>query len=307
MTTTITDTQITTPALVLTGSQSAAQVLASPPSAAGAPTFLTLSYQHISNAAGVQYGYPALDANAFVQVANLPVVPISKGGTGASTAAGALAALGLSEALVFAGTWNASTNSPMFVSGTGTAGYMYKVTTAGTTTLDGISSWNIGDIAVFSGITNTWNKIDGVSTEVISVVGQVGVVTASQILSALTAIGSAVTNAAQTFTKSQSATIQTITYSSTVTLDLTQGNDAQITLTGNVTFANPTSLTPGTTGVIDIIQDSTGGRTWTFGTSWRFGAAGTPSPSTAAGATDTLFYSVRSSSRIVCAIVNGTQ
>jgi len=61
--------------------------------------------------------------------------------------------------LNYQGTWNASTNSPALVSGTGTKGYMYKVSTAGTTTLDGCSVWSAGDMVVFDG--TTWDKIDG--------------------------------------------------------------------------------------------------------------------------------------------------
>ncbi len=78
-------------------------------------------------------------------------------------------------AVVYQGTWNASTNTPTLASGTGTKGQYYKVSTAGTTTLDGISSWNAGDTAIFDG--NTYDKIDGVANEVLSVAGFTGVVT----------------------------------------------------------------------------------------------------------------------------------
>lgn len=55
---------------------------------------------------------------------------------------------------------------------------MYKVSVAGTTTIDGISQWNAGDSIVFDG--TTWDKIDGLATEVISVAGRVGAVTLAQ-------------------------------------------------------------------------------------------------------------------------------
>jgi hypothetical protein len=58
----------------------------------------------------------------------------------------------------YAGTWNASTNSPTLTSGTGTKGYYYIVTTAGSTNLDGITDWKIGDWAIFNG--TTWDKVD---------------------------------------------------------------------------------------------------------------------------------------------------
>jgi len=69
--------------------------------------------------------------------------------------------------LNYQGTWNAATNSPALVSGVGTKGQYFKVSVAGTTTLDGISNWNIGDDAVFDGAH--WDKINGSATEVISV------------------------------------------------------------------------------------------------------------------------------------------
>lgn len=54
------------------------------------------------------------------------------------------------------GTWNASTNSPALASGTGTAGDVYRVATAGATTLDGVTPWAVGDFAIFDADTSTW-------------------------------------------------------------------------------------------------------------------------------------------------------
>jgi hypothetical protein len=58
----------------------------------------------------------------------------------------------------YQGTWNASTNSPALASGTGTKGYYYVVSVAGSTNLDGITDWKIGDWAIFNG--TTWDKVD---------------------------------------------------------------------------------------------------------------------------------------------------
>lgn len=62
-------------------------------------------------------------------------------------------------ALNYKGTWNASTNTPALASGVGTKGDYYVVSTAGTTTLDGISNWGIGDWAVFNG--SVWQRVEG--------------------------------------------------------------------------------------------------------------------------------------------------
>lgn len=97
-------------------------------------------------------------------------------------------------ALSYQGSWNANTNSPTLVSSTGTKGWYYKVGTAGTTTLDGISSWGVGDIVAFDG--TTWDKFDGQAVEVISVAGRTGVVTiASTDITDATTIGKSVLTA----------------------------------------------------------------------------------------------------------------
>lgn len=80
---------------------------------------------------------------------------------------------GISGSLNYQGTWNASTNTPTLASGVGVKGYYYVVSTAGTTNLDGITDWQIGDWAVFNG--TAWQKVDN-SDAVVSVNGQTGAV-----------------------------------------------------------------------------------------------------------------------------------
>ena len=89
-------------------------------------------------------------------------------------------------AVVYQGIWNAATNTPTLASGTGTKGSYYKVSVAGTTVIDGISQWNVGDTIIFDG--TTWDKIDGITNEVISVAGLYGTISAPALKSAL-AIG----------------------------------------------------------------------------------------------------------------------
>ena len=117
-------------------------------------------------------------------------LPIANGGTGATTDSGARTALGLGTAAVlnsgvaggvatldgsgtvptsqlpgavlgglnYQGTWNASTNVPTLASSVGSKGYYYVVSTAGSTNLNGITDWKIGDWAVYDG--STWQKVD---------------------------------------------------------------------------------------------------------------------------------------------------
>lgn len=67
------------------------------------------------------------------------------------------------NAPAYQGTWNANTNTPTLVSSVGTQGFYYVVSTTGTTTLNGVSNWNVGDWAIFSG--SVWQKIPGSQTE----------------------------------------------------------------------------------------------------------------------------------------------
>lgn len=94
-----------------------------------------------------------------------------------------LDALEALKALSYRGVWNASTNSPTLANGTGTQGYFYKVSVAGSTNIGGLSQWNVGDWIVYNGAT--WDRLEGDSSEVVSVVGLVGAVSAAQIKAAV--------------------------------------------------------------------------------------------------------------------------
>jgi hypothetical protein len=74
---------------------------------------------------------------------------------------------------IYQSVWNASTNSPTLTSGTGTKGYYYIVSVAGSINLDGITDWKVGDWAIFNG--TTWNKVDNTDA-VSSVNGYTGAV-----------------------------------------------------------------------------------------------------------------------------------
>lgn len=62
-------------------------------------------------------------------------------------------------ALNYQSAWNASTNSPAIpAAASGNKGWYYKVSTAGATSIDGITDWKVGDFLVSNGAT--WDKID---------------------------------------------------------------------------------------------------------------------------------------------------
>ena len=65
---------------------------------------------------------------------------------------------GLLGGVQYQGVWNANTNSPALVSSTGTKGYYYVVSVSGSTNIDGITDWKLGDWIIFDG--TIWNKVD---------------------------------------------------------------------------------------------------------------------------------------------------
>jgi hypothetical protein len=127
--------------------------------------------------AGIANGLATLNSGGTVPLTQLPAGVAN--GVATLDSSGKLATSQIPASLVgsvvYQGTWNASTNSPTLVSSTGTKGWYYKVATAGTTTIDGISTWSIGDWIIFDG--TVWEKVDGNAAEVLSVAGKTGAVT----------------------------------------------------------------------------------------------------------------------------------
>ena len=65
---------------------------------------------------------------------------------------------GLIGGSIFQSVWNASTNTPTLTSSVGTKGYYYIVDVSGTTNLNGITDWKVGDWAIYDG--TAWQKVD---------------------------------------------------------------------------------------------------------------------------------------------------
>lgn len=112
----------------------------------------------ITNGGGTsQY---VLDTLASLQTQINNLIPSQTGNAGKflTTNGSVLSWASVAGGLSYQGTWNASTNTPTLASGTGTNGYYYVVATAGSTNLDGITDWQIGDWLLFNG--TAWQKID---------------------------------------------------------------------------------------------------------------------------------------------------
>lgn len=145
------------------------------------------------------------------------------GGSGKLTAGQVPSAL--TGAIVYQGAWNATTNSPTIVSSVGVLGYYHVVSTAGTTTIDGISSWAIGDTIIFNG--SVWEKVPVDTAVVNSVAGLYGTVTGSALLGALS-LGTGV----------QTALAANVTGSGNIVLATSP------TITGEVLAAGTASVAP---------------------------------------------------------------
>jgi hypothetical protein len=102
---------------------------------------------------GAVNGVATLDGNAKIPISQIPDALIG--------------------AVVYQGTWNATTNTPTIVSSTGTKGHYYTVSVAGNTIIDGTGNWKIGDMIIFNG--TIWEKIDN-NHDVTSVNGKTGAV-----------------------------------------------------------------------------------------------------------------------------------
>jgi hypothetical protein len=157
---------------------------------------------------------------------------------GTTTSWASIAGGGLS----YQGTWNASTNSPSLSSGTGTNGYYYIVSVSGSTNLDGITDWVVGDWLLFNG--TVWQKIDQ-SNLVTSVNGQTGTVslttsnisegtnlyyTDARVRSAISA-GTGISYNSSTGVVTNSAPDQTVTLNGAGTVSIS-GTYPNFTITG---------------------------------------------------------------------------
>ena len=94
-----------------------------------------------------------------------------------------------------------------------------------------------------------------------------------------------------------------LTDGATITPNLAQTNNFVVTLGGNRTMANATSITAGQSGVIFVQQDETGSRTLAFGTGWRFPGNTAPTLTTTANAVDMIVYTAWTSSNLAAQAV----
>jgi hypothetical protein len=119
---------------------------------------LAESIKIITNGGGTSQSVIDTLASLQTQITNL--IPSQTGNSGKylTTNGTALSWASVAGGLTYQGTWNASTNTPTLASSVGTNGYYYIVATAGSTNLNGITDWQVGDWLLFNG--SVWQKID---------------------------------------------------------------------------------------------------------------------------------------------------
>jgi hypothetical protein len=150
---------------IIVSDQAANVVYAGPAAGAAAPTAFRALVNADLPASGVS-------ANTYGSSTAIPVLTVNAKGviTSATTAS-------FTGGLSYQGSWNASTNTPTLTSSVGVNGYYYIVSVAGSTNLNGITDWQVGDWAIYNG--TVWQKIDQTNL-VSSVNGQTGVVVLTQ-------------------------------------------------------------------------------------------------------------------------------
>ena len=98
------------------------------------------------------------------------------------------------------------------------------------------------------------------------------------------------------------ANITALSDGATITIDMATACHHSVTLGGNRTFAAPSNQVVGQAGSIFITQDGTGSRTAAFNSAFKFVGGTAPTLTTTASATDRIYYIIKSSNVIHCAV-----
>jgi hypothetical protein len=202
-------------------------------------------------------------------------------------------------------------------SGVGVNGYYYITSTAGSTNLDGITDWQIGDWLMFNG--TVWQKIDQ-SNLVTSVNGQTGAVSVGTVTSVAATAGTGISISGSPITSSGTLTITNSAPDQTVALTggtgiTTSGTYPNFTITNSAPDQTVALTQGGTTTITGTYPNFTissadqfqGTVTSVTGTSPVASSGGaTPAISLSAGYGDTLNPYASKTANFVLAAPNGS-
>jgi hypothetical protein len=212
-------------------------------------------------------------------------------------------------ALNYKGTWNASTNTPTITSSVGVKGDYYQVSVAGSTTINGISNWGVGDVIAFNG--TTWQRIEGgadlngvnlsvsgtttlsglTASTALALDANKNVVSVTNTGSGNNVLATAPTITDQTVTNYTESVVSIGTVGASHTFDLTNGTVQTATLTASTatTFTMPTA-TAGKSFTLLLKQAATTGNGTATFTGVKWSAFGAPTITAAAGKMDILTF-----------------
>ena len=161
-------------------------------------------------------------------------------------------------AVNYKGTWDANANSPALTSSVGTKGNYYVVSVAGTTNLNGITDWQVGDWVIFNGLI--WQKVD-TTDQVTSVFGRTGSVVG--VSTDYSSVG--ITNTAIGASNPSTGAFTSLSSSSTTTLNGTTipGSKTLVVTTDKLSALSSTSSSE----LAGVISDETGSGALVFATS----------------------------------------
>jgi Chaperone of endosialidase len=180
---------------------------------------------------------------------------------------------GVLGSLNYRGSWDAAANTPNLTAActTGTKGYYYVVSTAGTTSIDGSSSWNVGDWVVCNGSifqqVQTTNGVSSVFGRTGTITAQNGDYTASQIsntpagnISSATVQGAINQLDGSKLTASLADGLLYVGNSSGIASPVSLSGDATITNTGTLTIGSgavtTAKIADGTITFADLASNS---------------------------------------------------
>lgn len=181
-------------------------------------------------------------------------------------------------------------------------------TFANATTTQNLSSLDADFLTVYNAVNGIGNG--SVSLSNVSITG--GSITGASVNANVTLtsvdvafgnIANFSSNTAMYATGKAYSTLHALTDASSITVDLSVGNNFYVTLGGNRILSNPTNATAGQSGIVYISQDSTGSRTLSYGSNWRFPGNTAPTLTTTANAVDVIVYTVFNSSSITAQAV----
>ena len=166
----------------------------------------------------------------------------------------------------------------------GPTGFWYWIASG----LPGIPSFGF-TLTADSDITDLIGSPFSGASAVASVFGRTGAVVAAAGDYTAAEVG-AVDKAGDTMGGRLAPKVVALTDAATITIDASAGNDWRVTIAGNRTMAAPSNPADGQQVTLTVTQDATGGRTLTWDAVFKFGTAGQPPLSAAAGASTMIGF-----------------